>query len=216
MYSLQASSAFLVWVGTDRYQEDSGIQKAVPAHPLRTDQRGSGWKNPGHLEREDRRERCVCHCRTRKASPVNPVPRLWQVEFLPVNNPSPLLWPFVGGWARPAWPSRWGKIQIVWGDSTPHLLVWLPLSLTSTSHCGLTPFIQEKTLEDRPQSSQVRPDGLSLVLQRDGAPLCELIPPVPSLSLWSPPHCLGVLHSYFPWPDENALLFLTTQGWWDL
>lgn len=167
-------------------------QQAASAHTIIRGQSKREWAEKSRTSWRSGQEREVCHCRTRKAPPTNPVPHLWQVEFLPVNISSPFIRPFVGGWAHHSQPSVWGKIQTEWGDSTktPSCLASSePTTSPLATVCGLAPFVQEerKILEDWPESTQVRPGGLSLVLQRDWAPLYELIPLVPNLCLASPP-----------------------------
>lgn len=103
-------------------------QQAASAHTIIRGQSKREWAEKSRTSWRSGQEREVCHCRTRKAPPTNPVPHLWQVEFLPVNTSSPFIWPFVGGWAHPSQPSGWGKIQTEWGDSMKNPLVWLPLS----------------------------------------------------------------------------------------
>lgn len=128
-------------------------QQAASAHAIIRGQSKREWAEKSRTSWRSGQEREVCHCRTRKAPPTNPVPHLWQVEFLPVNISSPFIWPFVGGWARHSQPSGWGKIQTEWGDSmkTPSCLASSePTTSPLATVCGLAPFVQEerKILED--------------------------------------------------------------------
>lgn len=137
-------------------------------------QRGSWQENPGLPEGEDRRE--VCHCRTRKFPPTNPIPCLWQVEFHPVNFPVHLFDPlFESKYLTLSQLGRWGFL-LGWIVSTRDSPVWLHLNQPYLHRPPLVIYLllsrlKKKIFEDWPQPTQVRPGGLLRILQRQGISL---------------------------------------------